>query len=122
MSESKSALHRRPLRFATALEGAFQARYYIAVRPTLRLVTFFLTLLALANLLLQYHIATPQHAAVGFSQLLLWPLIFGLTWVRGFGRVWQPTITLLSWIAGGDPPQWAGVGPDHRSNERQRCG
>jgi signal transduction histidine kinase len=32
---------------------------------------------------------------VGLPQIALWLLVFGLTWARGFERLWQPTLTIL---------------------------
>lgn len=86
----------RPLpRLAPELERRFQTDYYARVHPGLRLVSLLLAALIAAQTLLMAGMPAPPDLAVGAPEFVLWLCVFCLTWVRGFGRVWQPVLVLL---------------------------
>jgi hypothetical protein len=90
-----------PPQFDSELEREFQQRYYRNVRRTLRLVIVVLVLLFLGYAARTYTDRQPLSFVIGQNgpPLLLFLLIFGLTSVSWFERVWQPVIVALSWIA-----------------------
>lgn len=81
------------------LERRFQADYYARVRPGLRLVTLLLAGMVAALTLVQSSAPAPSDLAVGAPEFVFWLCVFGLTWARGFDRVWQPALVLLGWTA-----------------------
>ena len=93
----------RPLlpRFSPELESTFQRDYFTRVRPGLRLVSPLLAALILIHLALFARAPAPYDLAVGIPQILFWLLVFGLTWVRGFERMWQPVLVVLGWLMAG---------------------
>ena len=87
--------------FPPEVESQFQARYYARVRSTLRLVAPLMVVLLLVSLGLSVRFPTPYDLAVAWPQLAFWSLLFGLTWVSGFGRWWQPVVVGLGCLAAG---------------------
>lgn len=83
--------------FTPELERLFQAEYFGRIRPTLRLVSLLLAGLVALLTLLQAGTPTPVDLAIGAPEMVFRLCVFGLTWVRGFGRVWQPVLILLGW-------------------------
>ena len=81
-------------RFSPDREQQFQKDYYTRIRPTMRLVSPFLALLIFVHLRIDVRIPRPYDLAVNVPQRLLWSLLFGLTWVKSFERIWQPFIVL----------------------------
>lgn len=88
-----------PSRLAPDLARHFQKDYYAHIRPGLRLVSLLLAGLTAAHTLVQIGIASQSDLAVGVPMLVFWLCVFGLTWIRGFSRVWQPALVLLGWAA-----------------------
>ena len=89
-----------PAQFTPDLEQAFQARYYAAVRPTLRVVAGLLAVLFLVYAGRDYYdtrsfvLAARQDGVPAAFFLLL----VGLSFWPGFGRVWQPFLMAGAWI------------------------
>ena len=90
---------RLPPHLTPDLARQFQEDYYARVRPGLRLVSLLLAGLTAAHVLAQSGGPSQSDQAAAFPMLFFWLCVFGLTWVRNFGRVWQPILVLLSWIA-----------------------
>ena len=90
---------RLPPRSTRDLERQFQQDYYTRVYPSLRLVSLLLAGLTAAHTLAQFGVPSESDQAVAFPMLVFWLCVFGLTWVRGFGRRWQPILLVLSWAA-----------------------
>ena len=88
-----------PPRLTPDLGRQFQADYYARIRPGLRLVSLLLAGLTATQFLVQSRGPAPSAPAIGVPVLLFWLCVFGLTWGRGFGRVWQPVLVLLGWAA-----------------------
>jgi signal transduction histidine kinase len=97
---TRSLLPRFPpgLHFSQGLESGFQRDYYTRIRPTLRLVSLLLTALIFMQVALAGRAPAPYDLVVACPQIVLWMLVFGLTWVRGFRRVWQPAVVVLGWL------------------------
>ena len=55
--------------------------------------------LAAAHILVQFGNPWPPDLEVSVPMLVFWLCVFGLTWVRGFDRVWQPALVLLGLVA-----------------------
>ncbi|RYX83103.1 HAMP domain-containing histidine kinase [bacterium] len=85
--------------FSPDHERSFQTGYYIRVRPTLRLVSGFLSGTLGLYTLLSAHEPMAFVGVFNIPQLLLCLLIFGLTWAPTFERMWQPVLVLTSWVA-----------------------
>ena len=98
MTSTKEAFQ-LPSRLAPELARHFQEDYYARIRPGLRLVSLLLAGLAAAHTLVQSSIPSQSDLAVGVPMLVFWLCVFGLTWIRGFGRVWQPVLVVLGWAA-----------------------
>ena len=88
-----------PLRLTPDLGRRFQADYYARIRPGLRLVSLLLAGLAAVHTLVQFGSPSSPDLVVSVPMLVFWLCVFGLTWGRGFGRVWQPILVLLGWVA-----------------------
>ncbi len=88
---------RPPPRLTPDLARRFQADYYARIRPGLRLVSLLLAGLTVTQALVQSRGPAPPDLAVDVPVFLFWLCVFGLTWGRGFGRVWQPVLVLLGW-------------------------
>ena len=90
-----------PARFAPDLEGAFQARYYADVRGTLRGASLLLALLFLAYVARDYldTRSLPLVSRQNGAPAAFFLLVFGLSFWRGFGRVWQPVVAAAGWAA-----------------------
>ena len=78
-------------RFDAELEGRFQESYYARIQPILRVITLLLAVMFLAYAARDY--LDTQSIALSATQngtpALFFLLIFALTWVKGFERVWQ---------------------------------
>lgn len=85
-----------PPRFPAHLERQFQEAYYARIAATLRFTAPVMALLILINLAASSGAPAPHGLALLTPQLLFWASIFGLTRLRGFGRVWQPVAVALS--------------------------
>jgi hypothetical protein len=85
-------------RFESELEREFQESYYKWIRPMLRVVALLVGFMFLLYAFRDYSdtrslaLALRQDGAPAFFFLLF----CALTWVRGFGRIWQPVA-----VAGG---------------------
>ncbi len=85
-------------RFPANIERSFQTGYYVRVRPTLRLISCLLAATIILYALLGLRENMAFVGAFNIPQLLLCLLIFGLTWVPSFGRVWQPMVVVVGWL------------------------
>jgi len=90
---------RPSLRLTPDLGRRFQADYYARIRPGLRLVSLLLAGLTAAHTLVNSGVPSRSDLTVTGPMLVFWLCVFGLTWVRGFSRVWQPALMLLGWAA-----------------------
>ena len=83
-------------RFDPPLERAFNDLYFERVVSTLRLAAPFMVVLLLLGLRLSVKKPAPNELALAVPQMVFWTACLALTFVRGFGRIWQPTLTLLA--------------------------
>lgn len=85
------------LRFPADLERAFQIDCYEAYRQPLRYVCALVALIYLSLFLRNYTFGTNTHfLAVDALPCLAFLIIFGLSFVRGFGAYWQPGFVLFT--------------------------
>ena len=75
--------------FAPASEPSFQADYYASNRPILRAVTIFMVAILALVLFLSRFVPTPFDLPYNGPQIGFWALLFALTWLPAFERVWQ---------------------------------
>lgn len=86
-----------PLRhFAPDLEREFRESYYKRVASSLRLAAPFVAALIFVGLQLSRTTPAPYDLTVALPQLAFWTIACALTWVRPFGRVWQPVLVTLA--------------------------
>lgn len=90
-----------PSRFAPKLEAEFQKGYFALIRPGLRQTAALLAALILIYTAIFARAPAPYDLAVGVPQFVFWLLVFGLTWVRGWERAWQPVLMALGWVMAG---------------------
>ena len=88
--------HPVPPRFAPALEREFQANYYAANRPILRAVALLMSGGLCVVLFLSHWVPTAFDLPFNAPQIAFWLALFGLTFWRGFERVWQPVVALAA--------------------------
>lgn len=86
-------------RFSSGLEQQFQKDYYARIRTTMRLVSPLMVTLILVHLRIDVRSPRPYDLAVNVPQLFFWSLIFVLTWVKSFERVWQLLVVPMGWLA-----------------------
>ena len=75
--------------FAPVLEREFQADYYASNRPVLRAVAVFMVAVLALVLFLSHFVPTPFDLPFILPQIGFWALLFALTWLPAFERVWQ---------------------------------
>ena len=85
----KSKLDFSTAPFAPVLEREFQADYYASNRPILRVVAVFMVAVLALVLFLSHFVPTPFDLPFILPQILFWALLFALTWLPAFERVWQ---------------------------------
>ena len=96
-SSASHALSLSRLRFPADLERAFQKDCYAAYRRPLRLVCALVALIYLSLFLRNYTFGTNTHfLPIDALPCLAFLVIFGLSFVRGFGEYWQPGFVLFT--------------------------
>lgn len=81
-------------RLAPELESEFQANYFGRIRGSLRVTTLLLAVMFAVYSVRDYSDTQTLSLALGQNGLpaAFFLLLFGLTWARGFSRLWQPLI------------------------------
>jgi signal transduction histidine kinase len=101
MTFSEQSLYLRRLYFSAELERTFQASYYDNIRSTLRVMLGPLVAFVLFFAVRDYVFSpSPVHASeINGVVIALCLLLFGLTFHKGFARVWQPVTVGIVWAA-----------------------
>ncbi|RYX81686.1 HAMP domain-containing histidine kinase [bacterium] len=86
-------------RFAPEVEREFQTSYYVRVRPTLRLVSGVLAITLAAYLWFGLYHTVPFISVFNTPYLVFCLLLYGLTYMPWFGKVWQSATVGLACVA-----------------------